>query len=361
MIGQLRTDIQNRLDELLVEAENLRKAHRGSALPGDRCRHDDVSGNKNAARLEAWARARKHYRLSHAHVQMARELGLNPKKLGSLANHRQEPWKAPLPDFIEHLYLKRFGRARPGAVSRGRGAGHDDQPGPKRQRIGVRQVDRVGHCLPLLALSDSGPGWQDWPMKLHVRFEAMCCRLRLMLTPAVLAVACVCVGGCSSSQPGPGAWIPGGIAAIRITDATGLSPVAVRVNVTAPGKVRQIIGWIDHMKPVPAGGVHNCPEILPSQPTVSLAFRASAGSPVLARASESDDGSGATPCNAFWVSVPVHARADHHPATAEADRSYWGACSWSGSNDCSRSISVSATATSSGCFRRLVGDPSRLS
>ena len=44
------------------------------------------------------------------HIQMARELGLNPKKLGKLANHRQEPWKRPLPQFIAHLYIKRFGR-----------------------------------------------------------------------------------------------------------------------------------------------------------------------------------------------------------------------------------------------------------
>ncbi len=64
-------------------------------------------------RLQAWADARKRHRLSHAHVQMARELGLNPTKLGKLDNHRQEPWKAPLPQFIEDLYVKRFGRERP--------------------------------------------------------------------------------------------------------------------------------------------------------------------------------------------------------------------------------------------------------
>ena len=44
---------------------------------------------------------------------MARELGLNPRKLGSLANHKQEPWKAPLPLFIEDIYFMRFGRDRP--------------------------------------------------------------------------------------------------------------------------------------------------------------------------------------------------------------------------------------------------------
>ncbi len=44
------------------------------------------------------------------HIQMARELGLNPKEFGKLANHRQEPWKRPLPEFIAHLYIKRFGK-----------------------------------------------------------------------------------------------------------------------------------------------------------------------------------------------------------------------------------------------------------
>ena len=61
----------------------------------------------------AWIEARKRHHLSHAHVQMARELGMNPKKLGGLDNHRQERWKLPLPVFIEELYRKRFGRARP--------------------------------------------------------------------------------------------------------------------------------------------------------------------------------------------------------------------------------------------------------
>jgi len=41
---------------------------------------------------------------------------MNPKKLGQKANHRQESWKVPLPEFIEQLYLKRFGKARPDHV-----------------------------------------------------------------------------------------------------------------------------------------------------------------------------------------------------------------------------------------------------
>ena len=47
---------------------------------------------------------------------MARELGLNPKKFGSLANHDQERWKTPLPRFIEDLFFKRFGKERPDEV-----------------------------------------------------------------------------------------------------------------------------------------------------------------------------------------------------------------------------------------------------
>lgn len=71
---------------------------------------------KLGQKLQAWVEARKQHHLSHGHVQMARELGLNPKKLGKIDNHDQEPWKLPLPQFIEHLYVKRFGRTRPEIV-----------------------------------------------------------------------------------------------------------------------------------------------------------------------------------------------------------------------------------------------------
>lgn len=67
-------------------------------------------------RLQAWTEARKRHRLSHAQVQMARELGMNPRKLGKLDNHDQEPWKLPLPAVIEELYRKRFGNERPDVV-----------------------------------------------------------------------------------------------------------------------------------------------------------------------------------------------------------------------------------------------------
>ncbi len=67
-------------------------------------------------KLQPWFDARKRFKLSHAHIQMARELGLNPKKIGSLANHDQEPWKAPLSEFIARLYFKHFGKDQPDTV-----------------------------------------------------------------------------------------------------------------------------------------------------------------------------------------------------------------------------------------------------
>ena len=66
--------------------------------------------------LEKWLVAQKRHRLSDRQVQMARELGLNPDKLGKIDNHRQEVWKAPLPQFIESIYFKRFKREEPETV-----------------------------------------------------------------------------------------------------------------------------------------------------------------------------------------------------------------------------------------------------
>jgi hypothetical protein len=95
----------------------------------------------NSRQVQAWVEARKRYYLSHAQVQMARELGLNPRKLGKIANDRQESWKAPLPQFIEHLYLKRFGRERPQA-SRRPGNG----PRPAAAEKATRNVAAANAC-----------------------------------------------------------------------------------------------------------------------------------------------------------------------------------------------------------------------
>ena len=70
----------------------------------------------NPRKLQVWIDARRRHHLSHAHVQMARELGFNPNKLGKIDNHAQQPWKQPLAQYIEQLYLKRFGRQQPDVV-----------------------------------------------------------------------------------------------------------------------------------------------------------------------------------------------------------------------------------------------------
>ncbi|PXV58397.1 OST-HTH/LOTUS domain-containing protein [Dysgonomonas alginatilytica] len=66
-----------------------------------------------AVKLDKWLVAQKKHRLSDRHTMMARELGLNPDKLGKVDNHKQETWKAPLPQFIEDIYFKRFKREEP--------------------------------------------------------------------------------------------------------------------------------------------------------------------------------------------------------------------------------------------------------
>ena len=44
---------------------------------------------------------------------MARELGMKPSSLAKLASNKDQPWKAPLAQFIEDQYFRRFKRDRP--------------------------------------------------------------------------------------------------------------------------------------------------------------------------------------------------------------------------------------------------------
>lgn len=75
-----------------------------------------MSNKKIPKELLPWIEAKKRHRLSQMHIQMARELGMNPKGFGKLDNHKQVRWKAPLPQFIEDLYMKRFGKEAPDVV-----------------------------------------------------------------------------------------------------------------------------------------------------------------------------------------------------------------------------------------------------
>lgn len=100
-------------------------------------------------KYQVWVDARKRFHLSHAHVQMARELGMNPKKLGGKANHKQEPWKSPLPQFIEDLYFNRFGKTRPDKVRsieqmvKDKKRKQADRKARKQQEVDRQQADPV--------------------------------------------------------------------------------------------------------------------------------------------------------------------------------------------------------------------------
>jgi hypothetical protein len=132
----------------------------------------------------------------------------------------------------------------------------------------------------------------------------------LRLTCFLLVVACGCiVGGCATSpgHPAQAAPLPSGVGLIGITSIEGVEPPIVSVTVTASRKVREIMGWIAQMKPVPTGP-YSCPENAGAEPTVSLTFRTSATGQVLATASEIDDGWGSGPCNPLDLTVSGRGR-----------------------------------------------------
>lgn len=89
-------------------------------------------------KYKVWIDARKRYHLSDVQIQMARELGLNPRKFGKYANEEQEPWKKPLPEFIEEVYFKRFKKKKPDVVKSIEQLVQD-----QREKITDRKVHKV--------------------------------------------------------------------------------------------------------------------------------------------------------------------------------------------------------------------------
>ena len=61
----------------------------------------DKTIKKIPEKYRIWIEARKRHKLTDLHIQMAKELGMNPRKFGKIDNHKQEQWKAPLPEFID--------------------------------------------------------------------------------------------------------------------------------------------------------------------------------------------------------------------------------------------------------------------
>lgn len=96
-------------------------------------------------KIEKWVVGQKKHKLSDKHVQMARELGLNPDKLGKIDNHRQETWKAPLPQFIEDIYFKRFKREEPTTVRSLKDIMADDKA--KKEKKKKEKADRQKNSI----------------------------------------------------------------------------------------------------------------------------------------------------------------------------------------------------------------------
>jgi hypothetical protein len=100
-------------------------------------------GMNTNVKLEKWQTAQKRHRLSDKQVQMARELGLNPDKLGKIDNHKQETWKSPLPQYIEELYFKRFKKTEPAVVKSIKETIADEKAKKERQKK-AKELKRKG-------------------------------------------------------------------------------------------------------------------------------------------------------------------------------------------------------------------------
>ena len=60
---------------------------------------------------KAWAEAARCCRLSPADVRMAKELGFKPRSLLKNQPSPQQPWKAPVAEWVRDLYAKRQRRS----------------------------------------------------------------------------------------------------------------------------------------------------------------------------------------------------------------------------------------------------------
>lgn len=70
--------------------------------------------NRIPHKFMPWINVRKKFNLSHTHIQMARELGMDPKRIRQPANpDPKQPGRLPLTKYIEKLYVERFDRTQP--------------------------------------------------------------------------------------------------------------------------------------------------------------------------------------------------------------------------------------------------------
>ena len=64
---------------------------------------------KKKPSADPWVEVKTKCRLNESEIQMAKQLGLNPRKLiANQASRKDEPWKEPLSDWVRDVYEKRF-------------------------------------------------------------------------------------------------------------------------------------------------------------------------------------------------------------------------------------------------------------
>lgn len=56
-----------------------------------------------------WVEAKKRCRLNAATIQMAKEMGLNPKSLIKNIPNKNQQWKAPVHVWVQDMYEDKFG------------------------------------------------------------------------------------------------------------------------------------------------------------------------------------------------------------------------------------------------------------
>ncbi|MCG2710848.1 MAG: hypothetical protein L6420_08300 [Elusimicrobia bacterium] len=66
----------------------------------------------NNKKDELWKEAYRRCRLSVRHIQMAKELGLNPKSLMKNIPSAKESWKLYARNWIEDMYERHFGNRK---------------------------------------------------------------------------------------------------------------------------------------------------------------------------------------------------------------------------------------------------------
>ena len=88
---------------------------------------------------QEWAKVKRQYALTDAHIQMARELGMNRKRLTGTAGTVPGLTQATLARRIENLYVRRYKRTTPDLVVPLRQLLHDARA---RERAEAREGRR---------------------------------------------------------------------------------------------------------------------------------------------------------------------------------------------------------------------------